>query len=326
MTKADIRVLRNLTESKQRVMSNVVQQLEKREQRQSTRRWVYPIVTVILTSGIGLFIYIQSIPQQGQTASIPMSPAQEQTTSMPVPTVLDEKLLQHNLETIEVPKNSYPQREQELQKNVKLGFMNVESVFAYTQAKGMVPTQKQIDEVVTRWKQSEEYIYALKKLQLTEEQYWQEYGYNLAYKYATYELFILKNSQEQPLYKRLQEARAYLEQHYDKQYTYLTEKYAIPPEYTAYANEKAVTHSSVFGLVVEMTDTEFVVVPGALAKDIGKLTTQEMITKRGNGVRFKRKDTPKSLSVGDRVQVDYSEVAYYKEITTKSIKIIEEAP
>jgi len=80
MSKMDARVVRDLSESKKRVMTNVVQHLQQRHEKKSAKRWPYGVLAMILSVCIGLFIYQQYNEQQQQASTIPP--------------VLDERILE----------------------------------------------------------------------------------------------------------------------------------------------------------------------------------------------------------------------------------------
>ncbi|WP_285399660.1 DUF3221 domain-containing protein [Lysinibacillus sp. fls2-241-R2A-57] len=294
MSKVDVRVLNDLSESKKRVMTNVVQHLEQREMKKRSWRWQYSVMSIILTVCIGLFLYTQFSENQEQTASIP--------------TVLDEKILELHLQ-----RDSLVNGKDRLYPSSFNSFLSLESSFAYAQSKGLVPTQEEIDKNLKILMEGlsaeinptlEE---RLQMLHLTKEEFIERYARPIAYKFAMLKLLWEHAQNEYPdvddqilNWYVERDAKNYFEQHYSKEVASLREKYKIP------AKESQLLHT-MKGTVVAIKEHEFLVVSGVDSTDIGKLSADEIVRKHTNGTWFPLVDVPETLSIGDRVEVQYSE-------------------
>ena len=93
-------------------------------------------------------------------------------------------------------------------------------------------------------------------------------------------------------------AMNYLEQHYHKDIASLREKYKIPEK----DSQMKLIRS---GTVLAIKEHEFLVVSGVLDSEIGQKSVDELVQKHRNGTWFPLVDVPKTLSVGDRVEVQY---------------------
>ncbi|MGE8006146.1 DUF3221 domain-containing protein [Lysinibacillus sp. NPDC093216] len=291
MSKVDVRVINDLTESKKRVMTNVVQHLEQREMKKRSWRWQYSVLSILFTVCIGIFLYTQFSGSQEQSASIP--------------TVLDEKFLNFYLETdsrVNDQKRSNDAKKQNFE-----SFLQAESLYAYARSKGIVPSQKQIDEqleslIEVGINQNEaQFAEQLKMVNLTREEFIEQYSYKLAIINSLLE-------QEKNQYKDvnrpilyflvLKDAMNYLEKHYSQEIVALREKFDIP------VGEKELHSKN--GLIVAIKEHEFLVVSYADESDIGKLSIDDIVQKHGNGTWFPLIDGPTTLSLGDDVEVKYS--------------------
>ncbi|MCL1701691.1 YobA family protein [Lysinibacillus sp. Bpr_S20] len=294
MSKVDVRVLNNLTESKKRVMSNVVQHLEQREMKKRSWRWQYSVMSIILTVCIGLFLYTQFSGGQEQSASIP--------------TVLDEKFLNIYLESD--PRVKDQKRSNDVKKQNFESYLQTESLYAYARSKGIVPTQEQIGEqleslVEVSINQNEAIAEQLQLLNLTKEEFIEQYIKPLSYKVAIINSLM---EQEKNQYKDVnrpilyflvaKDAMNYLEKHYSQEIVALREKFDIP------VGEKELHSKN--GLIVAIKEHEFLVVSYADESDIGKLSMDDIVQKHGNGTWFPLIDAPTTLSLGDTVEVKYS--------------------
>ena len=295
MSKVDVRVLKDLTESKKRVMTNVVQHLEQREIKKRSWRWQYSVMSIIVTVCIGIFLYSQFSGSQEQTASIP--------------TVFDEKFLKLFLEID-------PQvKDPKLTSDEKLKFesyLQWESFYAYARSKGIVPTQEQMDKELETLielsinENNVKFTEQLQKMSLTREEYIEQFTKPMTYKLATINSLL---DQEKDQYKDVErmmlfflvekDALNYFEVNYSQEIAYLREKYDIP------VGEKGI-HSK-RGTVVAIKEHEFLVVSHADKSNIGKLSIDEIVEKHGNGMWFPLIDPLKTLSPGDYVEVKYNQ-------------------
>ena len=295
MSKVDVKVIKDLTESKKRVMTNVVQHLEQREMKKRSWRWQYSVMSIILTVCIGIFLYTQFSGSQEQSASIPI--------------VFDEKLLKFSLEI------DPQEKDPKLTSDEKLEFesyLQWEALYAYARSKGIVPTQEQVDQELETWielginKNNAKFTEQLQKMNLTKEEYIEQYTKPMNYKYTTINSLL---DQEKNQYKDVErmmllflverDALNYFEEHYSQEIAYLREKYDIP------VGEKGI-HSK-RGAVVAIKEHEFLVVSHADESNIGKLSIDEIVEKHGNGMWFPLIDPPKTLSPGDYVEVKYNQ-------------------
>lgn len=318
MSKVDVRVLNDLTESKKRVMTNVVQHLEQREMKKRSWRWQYSVMSIILTVCIGIFLYTQFNGSQEQSASIP--------------TVLDEKFLSFYLG--EDPRFNDQKWSDDEKKYKFESFLQVESIYAYARSKGIVPTQEQIDEqlgmLTEEIKNQKEAKLAeqLQMLNLTREEFIEQYIKPFSIKLVTTKLLL---EQEKDQYKGVnksmqyllmeRDALNYLEGHYSQEIAALRKKYNIP------AGEKGI-HSK-RGVVVAIKEHEFLVVSNADVSNIGKLSIEDIVQKHGNGTWFPLIDVPTTLSLGDYVEVKYSrdfwdDDSIIRNAVIDSMKILEE--
>ncbi|GAB0167718.1 YobA family protein [Lysinibacillus sp. CTST325] len=295
MSKVDVRVLNDLTESKKRVMSNVVQHLERREMKKRSWRWQYSVMSVILTVCIGIFLYTQFSGSQEQSASIP--------------TVLDEKLLKFSLEIDPQVKDPKLSSDEKLEFE---SYLQGEALYAYARSKGIVPTQEQVDKELETWielsinENNAKFTEQLQKMNLTREEYIEQYTKPMTYQFATINSLLEQEKNQYKVEERLmlfflvkKDALNYFEEHYSQEIAYLREKYDIPVKEKGSRSKR--------GLVVAIKEHEFLVVSYADASSIGKLTTDEIVEKHGNGMWFPLIDPPKTLSPGDYVEVKYNQ-------------------
>ncbi|KOY81611.1 hypothetical protein I6G82_08145 [Lysinibacillus macroides] len=315
MSKVDIRVLRNLSDSKKRVITNVMQHLEQRHEKKSSKRWQYRVLTMILSVCIGLFIYHQY--KDAQQASM-------------IPPVLDEQMLELALQS-----DAKMNGKNRLYRYSFDSFLMVESAFVYAQSQGLAPTQSQIakklEEVMDSFHYGELTLSErLSMLQMSEEAFIESYAKPIAYKAATGDLLWDATKADYPhtsdqvrMWFVEQEAMAYLEQHYHRELASLREKYKIPEKF----GQATYTRS---GMVVALKEYEFLVVSGASASDLAKLSVDEIVQKHTNGTWFPLVKAPKKLSVGDQVEVQYRKAiggdaqSFIEFKDTIGIKIVEE--
>ncbi|MGY4796011.1 DUF3221 domain-containing protein [Lysinibacillus fusiformis] len=292
MSKVDVRVVRDLSESKKRVMTNVVQHLQQRHEKKSAKRWPYGVLAMILSICIGLFIYHQYNEQQQQASKIPQ--------------VLDERILELHLQ-----KDAYMNGKYRLYKASFDSFLYLESTFAYAQSRKLIPSQEQVDkelELIMEGFSNETQPTMderLQMLQITKEEFSAKYAMPIAYKMATVNLLWEASKADYkdvsyPIRTWLveREAMNYLEQHYHKDIVSLQEKYKIPEK----DSQMKLIRS---GTVLTIKEHEFLVVSGVLESEIGQKSVDELVQKHSNGTWFPLVDVPKTLSVGDRVEVQY---------------------
>ncbi len=318
MSKVDIRVVRDLTESKKRVMTNVVQHIEQRNEKQASKSWQYGVLTMILSICLGLFIFNQYKDYQQQASMIPP--------------VLDEKILE-----LQLQKDSYMNGKERLYRASFDNFLYLESNFAYAKSKKIVPSQEQVHQELELIMNEFNYDTMptmddrLQKLQISVEEFIALYAKPIAYKMATVNLLMeVSNTDYKDTSDQVrgwlveQEAMDFLKQHYDKDITILREKYKIPEKESQMTPVRS-------GRVLAIKENEFLVVSGVIKNDIGQLSVDELVQKHKNGTWFPLVDVPKTLTIGDKVEVEYSQALGndgsksfidYKDIL--GIKIVEE--
>lgn len=295
MSKVDVRVLKDLTESKKRVMTNVVQHIEQREMKKRSWRWQYSVMSIILTVCIGIFLYTQFSESQEQSASIPI--------------VFDEKLLKFSLGIDPEEKDPILTSDEKLEFE---SYLQLESLYAYAQSKGIVPTQEKIEKELETLielsinENNAKFTEQLEKVNLTKEEYIEQYTKPMNYKYTTINSLLDQEKNQYTDVERMmllflveRDALNYFEEHYSQEIAYLREKYDIP------VGEKGI-HSK-RGAVVAIKEHEFLVVSHADESNIGKLSIDEIVEKHGNGMWFPLIDPPKTLSPGDYVEVKYNQ-------------------
>ncbi|MGE7840187.1 DUF3221 domain-containing protein [Lysinibacillus sp. NPDC093712] len=318
MSKVDIREVRDLTESKKRVMDKVVQHIEQHHEKKSSKRWQYGVLTMILSICLGVFILNQYKEHQ-QLATL-------------IPQVLDERIIE-----IQLQKDSYMNGKKRLYRASFDNFLYLESNFAYAKSKKIVPSQEQVNQELelimdvfgndTMPTLDER----LQKLQMTEEEFIAEYAKAIAYKSATVNLLMevsradYKDTSDQiRVWLVEQEAMDFLDQYYHKDIASLREKYKIPDKQSTMTPVRS-------GRVLAIKEHEFLVISGVDISDVGQLSVEELVQKHKNGTWFPLVDVPPTLTVGDKVEVQYSKAIGndgskpfidYKDIL--GIKIVEE--
>ena len=270
MSKVDARVVRDLSESKKRVMTNVVQHLQQRHEKKSAKRWPYGVLAMIVSICIGLFIYHQYNEQQQQASKIPQ--------------VLDERILELHLQ-----KDAYMNGKYRLYKASFDSFLYLESTFAYAQSRKLIPSQEQVDkelELIMEGFSNETQPTMderLQMLQITKEEFSAKYAMPIAYKMATVNLLWEASKADYkdvsyPIRTWLveREAMNYLEQHYHQDIASLQEKYKIPEK----DSQMKLIRS---GTVLAIKEHEFLVVSGVLASEVGQKSVDELVQKHSNG-------------------------------------------
>ncbi|TKI65977.1 hypothetical protein FC756_15705 [Lysinibacillus mangiferihumi] len=293
MSKMDVRVIRDLTESKKRVMTNVVKQIEHRAISKPSRRGQYSMYTVILTICIGLFIYTQV--NNGDKLSANAVPILDET--------IYDMILHDAGQTDESQFTS-------------LNFQTLiefDAYYAYAVSKGIKFSQTAITE--RQLYEREQFINAIKndmkmkkmlaKLKLSPNEYYEKYiGVNAVKIVAHAELmkeYYRKFDSSFQIHARSavkKEAMDYFTAKYGQQIAYLENKYNVskPNMSTQYK----------YGTVVAMEEDRFLVVTGALQEEIGQLSNEEIINKHTNGVWFPLQEVQDKIAIGQSVNVTYN--------------------
>ncbi|WP_337982320.1 DUF3221 domain-containing protein [Lysinibacillus sp. C5.1] len=293
MSKMDVRVIRDLTESKKRVMTNVVKQIEQRAIPMKSRRGQYSMYTVILTICIGLFIYTQV--NNGDELSANAVP------------ILNEKIYDMILHDAGQTDES---------QFTSLNFqtlIELDAYYAYAVSKGIKFSQAAITE--RQHYEREQFINAIKNdmkmkkmlanLKLSPDEYYEKYiGVNVVKIVAHAELmkeYYREFDSSFQIHARStvkKEAMDYFTAKYGQQIAYLENKYNV--------SKPNISTQYKYGTVVAMEEDRFLVVTGALQEEIGKLSNEEIITKHTNGVWFPLQEVQDKIAIGQSVNVTYN--------------------
>lgn len=294
MSKYEVEALKDLQASKNRVMTNVVKQIEQRAIPKHSRRWQLSMFTFILTVCIGIFIYAQI--NNGDELSANAVPK------------LDEKLIDMVIQEA-IERND----SQEL---INLNFqtlIEMDAYYVYAVSKGIKFSEAAIAERQRlereQWERSYKESTIIKdgflKLNLTLDEFYEKYMKAFAVKslakselmkdyYQKYE-----NSFQIHAYSAVKkEAMDYFTAEYGTQIAYLKNKYNVSKTILA-AKYK-------YGTVVAIEEDRFLVVTGALQEEIGRLSNEEMINKHTNGVWFPLFASQQKITIGQNVNITYS--------------------
>ena len=294
MSKFDVRVIRDLAESKKRVMENVVSHIERRQEKKLSKRWRYVALTIIFSACLALFLLNQNRVYQQQADLIPP--------------VLDERILE-----LQLQKDSYMNRKNRLYKASFDNFLYIESIFAYAESKEIVPSDEQVDkelELLMEGFRNDTMPTLDERLQLlkiTEVEFVAKYAKPIAYKMASVNLLMeesradYKDTSDQiRAWLVEQQAKDFIQQNFHKDITFLREKYKIPEKESNMTPIRS-------GRVLAIKEHEFLVISGVSTNDINQNSVDELVQKHQNGTWFPLVDVPKTLKVGDKVEVQYSQ-------------------
>jgi len=294
MSKYEVEALKDLQASKNRVMTNVVRQIEQRAIPKQSRRWQYSMFTLILTVCIGLFVY--ALVNNGGKLSANAVP------------ILDEKIYDMVLqEAIDA---------NESQESINMTFQSLfelDAYYVYAESKNIKFSEKAIakqmqaerEKLEKSYKESAVFKVGLTRLNLTLDEFFNKYYKANALKwFAQAELMKeyyrkYENSYQFHAYFAVKkEAMDYFTAKYGQQIAYLENKYNVskPNMSTQYK----------YGTVVAMEEDRFLVVTGALQEEIGRLSNEEMINKHTNGVWFPLLEVQQKITIGQNVNVTYS--------------------
>lgn len=294
MSKYEVEALKDLKASKNRVMTNVVRQIEQRAIPKQSRRWQYSMLTVILTLCIGIFIYAQI--DNGDEISANAVPILNETYY--------DMIFQDAIET------------NESQESINMTFQSLfelDAYYVYAESKNIKFSEKAIakymqaerEELEKSYKESAVFKDGLTRLNLTLDEFFDKYYKANALKwFAQAELikeYYLKyeNSYQMHAYLAVKkEAMDYFTAEYGQQIAYLENKYNVskPNMSTQYK----------YGTVVAIEEDRFLVVTGALPEEIGRLSNEEMINKHTNGVWFPLFASQQKITIGQNVNITYS--------------------
>lgn len=294
MSKVDVRVIRDLTESKKRVMTNVVKQIEQRAIPMKSRRGQYSMYTVILTICIGLFIYTQV--NNGDELSANAVPILDETYY--------DMIFQDAIEA------------NESQESINMTFQSLfelDAYYVYAESKNIKFSEKAIakhmqaerEKYEKSYKESTVFKDGLTKLNLTLDEFFDKFMEANALKwFAQAELMKeyyqkYENSYQMHAYFAVKkEAMDYFTAKYGQQIAYLENKYNV--------SKPNISTQYKYGTVVAMEEDRFLVVTGALQEEIGQLSNEEIITKHTNGVWFPLQEVQDKIAIGQSVTVTYN--------------------
>ncbi|WP_409369390.1 DUF3221 domain-containing protein [Lysinibacillus sp. 38-6] len=289
MSKYEVEALKDLKASKNRVMTNVVRQIEQRAIPKQSRRWQYSMLTVILTVCIGIFIYAQI--DNGDEISANAVP------------ILDEKIYDTVLQDAS----------QTDEKFTNLNFqalIEMDAYYAYALSKGIkfsvaALAEQQLlerEQLVNAIKNDNEMIEKLAMLQLSPEDFYDKYyGVRMFAQAELKKEYFRKNKSSFQIHAYSavkKEAMDYFTAEYGTQIAYLKNKYNVSKTILA-AKYK-------YGTVVAIEEDRFLVVTGALPEEIGRLSNEEMINKHTNGVWFPLFASQQKITIGQNVNITYS--------------------
>lgn len=280
-------MLKDLKDSKKRVMTNVVEKIAQREVKKKYQRWQYSnMLTVILTVCIGLFIYTQFNEEKPLSASDVK--------------ILDEKSIEMFL----------GMESQEFMNETFQTLIEMDAYYTYALDKGIVFNEDTIVEQENRTQdiynlieKDPENIEKITKLNITLEELFEEYlkpntikmvaqneltksylsKYNDAFQFHAY--LAVKN-----------EAMQYFLAEYGEEIKHLEEKYQLSAK-TTYDSNQLKT-----GYVVAIEGDRFLVD----SANNGRISNEESSEKPLHGMWFPIHDVKDKINVGDFVHVKYS--------------------
>jgi len=291
MSKYEVEALKDLQASKNRVMTNVVKQIEQRAIPKHSRRWQLSMFTIILTVCIGIFIYAQINNRDELSANA-------------VP-ILDEKIYDMFL----LDKG---QAEESQFNNLSFQtLIEMDAYYAYAISKGIkfseatlagqqLLERKQLFKIGI--KKDTELIEKLSNINLSPDEFYEKY-----YVVRMFAKAELKKDYYQKYESSFQihaysavkkEAMDYFTAEYGNQIAYLENKYNV--------SKPNIATKYKYGTVVAIEEDRFLVVTGALQEEIGRLSNEEMINKHTNGVWFPLHEVQQKITIGQNVNVTYS--------------------
>jgi len=298
MSKVDVTVIRNLTESKKRVMTNVVQHIEQRNNKKRAWRWQYSLITIIFTACIGLFFYSQLQFDNKLHLS---------SNELPI---LDEEVISFML-------NEYNPQSEQSRNDFFQTMIEMDAYYAYALSKGIEINEELIDKNRRISKQDlenqledEDFNNSFASLELTFDEYFEKYiePFNIK---GSARNELLKDYQKRyensfPLHADLgvkKEAIDYLTAKYADKIAYLKKKYqfSIDPKDAYVLDPKYKT-----GYIVAIEEDRFLVVSGEIKDLIGHLSNEEIIKQKENGIWYPLHEVKDKIAIGNMVSVTHS--------------------
>ncbi|MGG2055037.1 DUF3221 domain-containing protein [Lysinibacillus pakistanensis] len=294
MSKVDVTVIRDLSESKKRVMANVVQHIEQRDNKKRVWRWQYSVISVFFTACIVLFFYSQLQLDNKLLLS---------SNDLPI---LDEDEMSTML-------NAYNPQSEQSRNELFQTMIEMDAYYAYALSKGIDINQKLEDKERLMSKQNLEddhFKKNLANLEMSVDEYFEKYiePFNIK---GSARNELLKDYQKRyensfPLHAYLgvkKEAMDYLTAKYVDRISYLKKKYqfSLDPKDAYVSGTKYKT-----GYVVAIEGDRFLVVSGEVKDLIGYLSNEEMINQKENGIWYPLHEVKEKIIVGNMVSVTYS--------------------
>jgi len=294
MSKVDVTVIRDLSESKKRVMANVVQHIEQPDNKKRVWRWQYSVISVFFTACIVLFFYSQLQLDNKLLLS---------SNDLPI---LDEDEMSTML-------NAYNPQSEQSRNELFQTMIEMDAYYAYALSKGIDINQKLEDKERLMSKQNLEddhFKKNLANLEMSVDEYFEKYiePFNIK---GSARNELLKDYQKRyensfPLHAYLgvkKEAMDYLTAKYVDRISYLKKKYqfSLDPKDAYMSGTKYKT-----GYVVAIEGDRFLVVSGEVKDLIGYLSNEEMINQKENGIWYPLHEVKEKIIVGNMVSVTYS--------------------
>lgn len=294
MSKVDVTVIRDLSESKKRVMANVVQHIEQPDNKKRVWRWQYSVISVFFTACIVLFFYSQlQLDNKLLLSSNDL-------------TILDEDEMSTML-------NAYNPQSEQSRNELFQTMIEMDAYYAYALSKGIDINHKLEDKERLMSKQNLEddhFKKNLANLEMSVDEYFEKYiePFNIK---GSARNELLKDYQKRyensfPLHAYLgvkKEAMDYLTAKYVDRISYLKKKYqfSLDPKDAYVSGTKYKT-----GYVVAIEGDRFLVVSGEVKDLIGYLSNEEMINQKENGIWYPLHEVKDKITVGNMVSVTYS--------------------
>jgi len=294
MSKVDVTVIRDLSESKKRVMANVVQHIEQPDNKKRVWRWQYSVISVFFTACIVLFFYSQlQLDNKLLLSSNDL-------------TILDEDEMSTML-------NAYNPQSEQSRNELFQTMIEMDAYYAYALSKGIDINHKLEDKERLMSKQNLEddhFKKNLANLEMSVDEYFEKYiePFNIK---GSARNELLKDYQKRyensfPLHAYLgvkKEAMDYLTAKYVDRISYLKKKYqfSLDPKDAYMSGTKYKT-----GYVVAIEGDRFLVVSGEVKDLIGYLSNEEMINQKENGIWYPLHEVKDKITVGNMVSVTYS--------------------
>ncbi|MFJ7736481.1 hypothetical protein ACIQ2D_09055 [Lysinibacillus sp. NPDC097287] len=286
MSKYEVDVLKDLKDSKKRVMTNVVEQIAQREVKKKYLRWQYSLLTVILTVCIGLFIYTQFNEERPLSASDVK--------------ILDEKTIEMFL----------GMANQEFMNETFQTLLEMDAFYAYALDKGIVFNEDTIVEQDNRTqdiynliKNDPEKIEEFTKSNITLDEFFEEFlepnTIKMIAQSELMKIYYKKYEDAFPLHAYLavkNESMQYFLAKYGEEIKHLEEKYQLSAK-TSYTSNQLKT-----GYIAAIEGDRFLVDPA----NNGRISNEENNEKPLHGMWFPIHDVIDKVNVGDYVHVKYS--------------------